>query len=260
MVCPRCGAPLADGSLFCDRCGASTAVQPTTSQSTAAQATFASPQTVLPTEPEKTSGKALGSLITGVFGLLLFPAAFVAIVLGHVSRSEIRRSNGRLQGSGMALGGLILGYMGIAFIPLILIVAAIAIPNLLRARIAANESSAFRAVRRITTAEVTYYLANPRVGYTCTLSDLAGNERISSVAKARLIDDGLASGTKYGYQFVLQNCVRPEKGEGSYQVVAYPVSRDQTGVKTFCSDETGVVRFDTNGSPDECLAHGERMR
>jgi type IV pilus assembly protein PilA len=259
MVCPRCGAPLADGSLFCDRCGASTAVQPATAQP-ASQATFALPQAAFPTEPEKTSGKALGSLITGIFGLLLFPAAIVAIILGHISRSEIRQSNGRLQGDGMALGGLILGYMGIAFIPLILIVAAIVIPNVLRARIAANESSAFRAVRRITTAEVTYYLANPGVGYTCTLSDLVGNERISSVAKARLIDDILASGTKYGYQFVLQNCVRPEKGEGSYQVVAYPVTRDQTGVKAFCSDETGAVRFDTNGSPEECLAHGEPMR
>lgn len=259
MICPRCGAPLADGSLFCDRCGASTAVQPTASQP-ATQATVVMPQAALPTEPEKTSGKALGSLITGIFGLLLFPAAIVAIVLGHISRSEIRRSNGRLKGDGMALGGLILGYLGIAFIPLLLIVAAIVIPNVLRARIAANESSAFRAVRHITTAEVTYYLANPGEGYTCRLSDLAGNERISSVAKARLIDDTLASGTKYGYQFVLQNCVRPEKGEGSYQVVAYPVARDQTGVKAFCSDETGAVRFDTNGSPDECLAHGEPMR
>jgi type IV pilus assembly protein PilA len=259
MICPRCGAPLADDSLFCDRCGASTAVQPSTIQP-AVQAMAALPQAMLPVEPEKTSGKAVGSLITGIFGLLLFPVAIVTIILGHISRSEIRQSHGRLQGDSMALGGLILGYMGIAFIPLILIVAAIVIPNLLRARIAANESSAYRAVRHITTAEVTYYLANPGVGYTCKLSDLAGNERISSFAKARLIDDTLASGTKYGYQFVLQNCVRPEKGEGSYQIVAYPVTRDQTGVKAFCSDETGAVRFNTNGSPDECLAHGEPVR
>jgi hypothetical protein len=249
MVCPRCGVPLADGSLFCDRCGASAAVQPMTAQ----------PATVMAAFPEKTSGKAWGSLITGIFGLLLFPAAIVAIVLGHVSRAEIRRSSGRLQGDGMALGGLVLGYLGIALIPLILILAAIVIPNVLRARIVANETSALHAIRTITTAEVTYYLANPGVGYTCTLSNLSGNERVSSVAKARLIDDTLASGTKYGYQFVLQNCIRPEKGEGSYQVVAYPVSRNQTGVKAFCSDETGVVRLDNNGSPDECLAHGERM-
>jgi type IV pilus assembly protein PilA len=258
MICARCGAPLADGSLFCDRCGTSTAVPPIATQPVSAS-TFALPQMPLPPEPETTSGKALASLITGVFGLLLFPAAIVAIILGHISRSEIRKSHGRLQGNGMALGGLILGYLGIAFLPLILIVAAILIPNVLRARIAANERLAFHSVRRITTAEVTYYLANPGGGYTCTLSDLAGNERVSSVAKARLIDDTLASGMKYGYQFVLQNCVQPQKGEGSYQVVAYPVSRNQTGVKVFCSDETGVVRFDNNGSTDECLAHGERM-
>jgi hypothetical protein len=211
------------------------------------------------TSAGQTSGKALASLITGIFGLPFFPAAIVAIILGHISRSEIRKSNGRLQGAGMALAGLIFGYAGIAFVPFILIIAAIAIPNLLRARIAANEAGAVRSVRQIHTAEVTYYLANPGSGYTCALSDLTGPERISSVAKARLIDDLLASGSKYGYRFAVQNCVQPEKGEGKYQVVAYPVSRNQTGIKAFCSDETGIIRFDSNGSPEDCLANGEPL-
>src|SRR6266852_2316609 len=74
----------------------------------------ASAQVAVPTEAGKTSGKALGSLISGIFGLLLFPVAIVAIILGHISRSEIRKSNGRLQGAGMALTGLIFGYAGIA--------------------------------------------------------------------------------------------------------------------------------------------------
>jgi type II secretory pathway pseudopilin PulG len=249
MSCPSCGAPLPENSRFCDRCGAP-AIAP--SNPVGAPVTFPAPA-------GETSGKALASLITGIFGILLFPAAIVAIILGHMSQAEIRKSNGHLQGSGMALTGLILGYAGIAFIPIILIIAAIAIPNLLRARIAANEVSAVHSVRRIHTAEVTYYLANPGAGYTCTLSNLAGSERVSSVAKARLIDDRLASGTKNGYQFIVRNCIQPEKGEGKYQLVAYPVSPNQTGVKAFCTDETGVIRFDPTGSPDDCLANGEPL-
>ena len=252
MFCPKCGIALQEGSQFCDRCGA-----PTT-----AQINPASAQAISGTGSGsgETSGKAIGSLITGIFGLVLFPVAIAAIILGHISRSDIRKSNGRLQGAGMALAGLILGYAAIALVPIILIIAAIAIPNLLRARIAANESSAVHSVQQIHAAEVTYYLANPGAGYTCTLSDLAGSERVSSIAKARLIDERLASGTKSGYQFVVQNCVRPENGEGKYQVVAYPVSRNQTGVKAYCSDESGVVKFDPSGSPDDCLANGELLR
>jgi type IV pilus assembly protein PilA len=228
MFCAKCGAQLPESNQFCDRCGAPTSAQ-----------TNPSAVAPLPTGPSETSGKALASLITGILGLPFFPVAIAAIILGHISQSEIRRSNGRLQGAGMAMTGLILGYAGIAFIPIILIIAAIAIPNLLRARIAANEASAVRSVRQIVNAEATYYLAYPDAGYTCTLSSLAGGERSApSAARTRLIDDRLASGTKNGYQFVIQNCVRPEKGEGKYQVVAYPVSRNQTGVRAVCSDET----------------------
>lgn len=250
MFCSKCGVSLQEGSQFCDRCGAPVA----------AQIDPAATGVTSPIGGDETSGKAISSLITGIVGLLLFPAAIAAIILGHLSQSDIRKSNGRLQGAGMALAGLILGYAVIALIPVILIVAAIAIPNLLRARIAANEALAVHSVREIHAAEVTYYLANPGTGYTCSLSDLARNEQAASMTKARLIDGRLASGTKSGYQFVVQSCQRPEKGEGKYQVVAYPVSRNQTGVRAFCSDETGVIKFDASGSPDDCLASGELLR
>src|SRR5262249_32129647 len=90
--------------------------------------------------PATTSGKAIGSLVCGIISV--FPFCLVAIILGHLSLSEIRKSAGRLKGDGMAIAGLVLGYLGIVAIPIILIVAAIAIPNLLRARQAANEASA----------------------------------------------------------------------------------------------------------------------
>ena len=59
-------------------------------------------QFVTPAPDAQTSGKALASMITGIFGLILFLPAIAAIILGHMSRSEIRKSNGRLRGNGMA--------------------------------------------------------------------------------------------------------------------------------------------------------------
>lgn len=247
MFCPKCGAGLQDGSQFCDRCGASTSVQP---NSVAAQ-------NGVPIEPGKSSGKALGSLITGVFGLPFFPFAIVAIVLGHISRSEIRKSNGRLQGEGMALAGLILGYAGIAFIPIILIIAAIAIPNLLRARMAANEASAVGAIRTINTAEISYRFSYPDIGYACALQTLGGESASPSKEHAGLIDDALASGSKHGYRFVLQNCVNSGSGSTTYQIVAYPATVNQTGVRAFCSDEKAIIKVDPNGSREDCAANGE---
>lgn len=250
MFCEKCGAAIQDGSLFCNRCG---------------QAVTAVPgqQGAAPTAPApdvavgETSGKALASLVTGIFGLLLFPIAIAAIILGHMSRSEIRKSNGRLKGDGMATAGLVMGYGAFAVIPFILIIAAIAIPNLLRARMAANESSAGAAVRALNTAELSYQSEYPKVGFTCSLSALGGTgPSAPSADHAQMIDDRLASGEKHGYRFELRNCVNSETEGHKYQVVAYPLVGNQTGMRAFCSDETAVVRVDASGSADDCLASG----
>lgn len=200
--------------------------------------------------PAQTSGKAIASLVFG-FLFFLLPAAIVAIVLGHISLSEIKKSAGRLEGQGLAIGGLILGYLGIAAIPLILIIAAIAIPNILRARMAANESSAASGIRTLNTAEVTYASEHADAGYTCSLSDLR-----------ELIGDGLASGAKNGYTFKLQDCTPETVGgpNAKYRVVAYPMTPNQTGVRAFCSDESAVIRVDGNGSAEACLEHGKPLQ
>jgi type IV pilus assembly protein PilA len=231
MFCAKCGAALLENDQFCGRCGAPTVAQ---SAPTAAPAT-------LPIEAGETSGKAIGSLITGIFGLLLFPAAIVAIILGHISRSEIRKSNGRLQGAGMALTGLVFGYCGIAVIP-ILIIAAIAIPNLLRARIAANESSAVGSIRTLNTAQISYNSAYPTVGFAPMLSNLGGTSCAPpSSTGACLIDTQLQSGTKSGYAFTLSGVTG--KPASTYQVIATPLAPNQTGVRYFCSFEDAVIRI-----------------
>jgi hypothetical protein len=170
----------------------------------------------------------------------------VAIILGHISRSEIRKSAGRLKGDGIALAGLILGYMGVVAIPLILIIAAIAIPNLLRAKMIADGASAAANIRTLVTAEITYASSNPNSGFTCNLSDLS-----------ELIDANLASGFKTGYRYTVQNCGSKKPGGpiSKFQLTASPVM-GQRGERAFCSDESAVVRSDPNGSVRDCLDHG----
>ena len=200
----------------------------------------------VPPAQQKTSGMAIASLVCGI--LNVFPLSVVAIVLGHVSLSQIKKSAGQIQGKGLAIAGLVLGYLGIVAIPFILIIAAIAIPNLLRAKISANEASAAHSVRMLATAERSYAAQNPTHGFTCNLADLNS---------AGLGDSDLLRGEKHGYVFTLQNCTPDSSGTPSkFQVIAVPVRLNATGRRAFCADETAAVRLDSEGSGEECLDHG----
>lgn len=243
QFCAACGNSLTADDKFCRVCGraasAGTAVTPAVGTAT-------------PPASAETSGKAILSLICGL--LFFIPFLFiVAIVLGHLALSEIRKSAGRLKGEGIAIAGLVLGYVGIVGIPLILIVAAIAIPNLLRARMAANESSAIASVRTLEAAEVTYAAAHPDQGYTCSLSDLAD---------AASIKGPVATGQKNGYVFELTGCSAATEGGPNvkYQVVAYPLRVNQTGVRAFCSDESAAVQVDSGGSARGCMEKGSALQ
>src|SRR5512135_2796017 len=105
-------------------------------------------------------------------------------------------------------------------VAIILIIAAIAIPNLLRSRMAANESSAVGSIRTINTAQTTYQLTYPTNGFSCVLADL-GPVAFGTPADpshADLIDSQLASGRKSGYQLQL-TCAGGGAGAGGVMVV-----------------------------------------
>ncbi len=127
-------------------------------------------------------------------------------------------------------------------VAIILIIAAIAIPNLLRARMAANESSAVGSTRTINTAEVTYNATYPTVGFTATLASL-GTASPCSSAGACLIDSVLASGTKSGYGFSMTTGSTTGTPQPSYNILAAPSIPGQTGQRYFCSFEDAVVRY-----------------
>jgi type II secretory pathway pseudopilin PulG len=109
-------------------------------------------------EQPQTDGKAIGSLICGIASVTILSilAGIPAVILGHISRSDIRNSGGRLKGQGLALAGLIMGYISLAVIPLILIAATILIPSLIRSRQAAHEAAAVSTLWKINTAEEAY--------------------------------------------------------------------------------------------------------
>ena len=149
-------------------------------------------------------------------------------------------------------------------VAIILIIAAIAIPNLLRSRIAANEASAVGSVRTLNTAEVTYASTYPDLGFSCTIGSFgppSGSAAATSTT-AGLIDAVLASGTKSGYTFVLTGCT--VAGSTSinvtYQSQGTPVSVGQTGQRAFCSDQSGVIKYDAGGVGATCTASGKALQ
>ena len=128
-------------------------------------------------------------------------------------------------------------------VAIILIIAAIAIPNLLRARIAANESSAVASVRTLNTAQISYNSTYPTAGFATALSQLTGTCSGSTVptsAAACLIDSALASGTKSGYTFDVGNTSGTPVS--MYTVAADPITLNTTGVRYFCSLPDAVLR------------------
>ena len=134
-------------------------------------------------------------------------------------------------------------------VAIILIIAAIAIPNLLRARIAANESSAVSSVRTVNTAQISYNSAYSTVGFSTDLNSLGGTSCAPPTSSgACLIDTQLASGTKSGYSFVLGNGGGTSTPLGSYQINATPKTQNQTGVRYFCSQADAVVRVPSSNT------------
>jgi len=126
-------------------------------------------------------------------------------------------------------------------VAIILIIASIAIPNLLRARMSANEAAAVSAVRTINTAQISYSSMYPAVGFASTLAELGGtNCSPPSSAGGCFIDTLLASGTKSGYTFTLSGVTGTPNS--TYQIIAAPVSPNQTGTRYFCSFADAVPR------------------
>ncbi len=134
-------------------------------------------------------------------------------------------------------------------VAIILIIAAIAIPNLLQARLAANESSAAGSLHTVQSAEITYFNAYPTVGYPSTIGPLGGATPCTpSSTTACIIDNFLATATpggvgKSGYYYQATGVVT---GGATYNDAfvegATPIVVHSTGNRDFCETNDGVLR------------------
>jgi type IV pilus assembly protein PilA len=141
-------------------------------------------------------------------------------------------------------------------VAIILIIAAIAIPNLLRARMSANEASAAESVRAINNAEVSYNVAYSNVGFSTSLPALGGASPCTpSSSTGCFIDTVLANGNKAGYSFAVQVGSIPAAGglNLSYSVIASPQAFAVSGSRYFCSFEDFVLRSSSAAIAPPCV-------
>jgi len=133
-------------------------------------------------------------------------------------------------------------------VAIILIIAAMAIPNLLRSKMSANEASAVGSLRTLNTSVITY--STTYGGYPHALSNLGPGSPATSTS-SDLIDSVLASGTKSGYNFAYVPGATDAAGNVlTYTISAQPVSAGTTGQRNFFTDQSGVIRGNTAGPAD----------
>ncbi|HWR36185.1 MAG TPA: type II secretion system protein [Clostridia bacterium] len=136
-------------------------------------------------------------------------------------------------------------------VAIILVISAIAIPSLMRARMAANEASATSSIRAINTAQTTYSITYSTLGYADNLAKL-GAPASGPVTSdnAGLLDWVLGCASqpcpKSGYKFSIIN-VTGSPVVSSYAVTGVPSSIGHTGQRGFCSDKMNPVYFDPAG-------------
>ncbi|PYU18047.1 MAG: pili assembly chaperone [Acidobacteria bacterium] len=130
-------------------------------------------------------------------------------------------------------------------VAIILIIAAIAIPNILRSKMIATEASAVGSLRALNTACIAY--ATTYGSYPAALANLGPGSPATSTS-ADLIDSVLSSGTKSGYTFTYKTPGTSGGAAGStYDITAVPVTVGTTGQRAFFTDQSGVVRANTTG-------------
>lgn len=227
---------------------------------------------------KETSGLAVAALILGIIGFCTLLLAPIAIILGIVALSDIGKS--KKEGKGLAITGLVLGCVGTFLIPIIAIIAAIAIPGLLQARIAANEGSTIGSLRTIATAQAQIQ-SNSNIdqdgdatGEYAFLQELAGSAMLRSKDRTanppyispRLTPsmDGIAR--KNGYCFYMylpadmnfktamgeadmKTSKNPETvnaQEIRWICYAWPINYPETGRRVFVIDQSGEVFASNN--------------
>jgi hypothetical protein len=187
-------------------------------------------------------GLAILGLVLGIVGFftigLLFVGAIVGLIVSIVALNRVRDDPWAYGGRGLAIAGIVLNSLSLVNAVPVGIIAAIAIPNFMASRRAANEWSAINSLRTIAIAQVNY---QGKSGHFASLEELASRN---------LVDPQLASGSKNGYRFTVEVLPTAVPSMEGFQVMAMPVTYDSTGTRSFLIDETLVIRAaDNHGGP-----------
>lgn len=188
---------------------------------------------------ELKKGLAVASLVIGILSLFTFGilgiGAITGIVLAVVALGKAKRNPYEFGGQGLATAGLVTSILSVVMIVPIGIVAAIAIPNLLASRRAANEGASIATLRKIDAAEQTYQAVHQRFG---TLEELE---------VAGLIDHELVMGSRFGYKFKLEvtpgyTAAEEDPRSTGFHAVGVPITYGSSGLRSFYVDDSGVIR------------------
>jgi type II secretory pathway pseudopilin PulG len=238
--CAQCGFVGWSDAEFCKKCGAPVSSAPADmlersgDNFTASYASYDTPSAELKT------GLAITSLVMGIANFLLLGIfvvpTIIGIIVSVVALNKIKREPHEYGGKSLAIGGLVTNIVSAVLLVPVMMIAAIAIPNLLAARMAANEGAAIRSLRVLHGAEQTYQ-ANYGQGEYGTLTELQ---------KGSLISTELANGVKSGYRLKVEVYKASSDGPASFAVMAVPTDYGSSGRRSFFIDETGVIRGEDN--------------
>jgi type IV pilus assembly protein PilA len=160
---------------------------------------------------------------------------------------QSRRGDRRARANGFTLMELLI------VMAIITVLMLIAIPSYLNYVRLANETSAIKSVQTISQAQTQFSMQYPVSGYACTLVALGGDPHSGppSNTNAEILPPDLASGIKSGYQFAISNCIKNSQNGTDrvtgFTIMAQPLTVGRTGNRTFCSDESGTIKFDPAG-------------
>lgn len=208
-------------------------------------------------------GMAMASLVIGILSVptagLLLVGAVLSIVFGIVALVKANREPAEYGGKGLAIGGIVCGALSIVLIPVLGIIAAIAIPSLLRARVSANEAATMGDVRTVISAEVAYQSA---YGHYDRLECLAaptscapGREGAPSFLDAELARAEIKTGYRRSFHpgpTLAETGASAASGSAttSFAYVAEPRELNRTGVRAFCGDSRGIICFTFGSMPE----------
>jgi type IV pilus assembly protein PilA len=237
--CAQCGFVGWSDAEFCKKCGASVSSAPADMLERPGDNFTASYSSYDVAPAELKTGLAITSLVMGIanfllLGIFVLPT-IVGIVVSVVALNKIKQQPHEYGGRSLAIGGLVTNIVSVVVLVPVMMIAAIAIPNLLASRRAANEGATIRTLRVLHGAQQTYLATRGQGINYGTLSDLQ---------KDSLISADMARDVRVGYRFKVELSPASRGIPAAFTVTAVPIEYGSTGKRSFFVDETGVIRGD----------------